>query len=163
MCTCEQSLNIFLCIKLNFLFQMYRETGSIEKHADALVALLESCLCHSLAPSSKGEDPPHTKIASDVLSCIFLVSSSYIHSIPNFYPNIWFNFNSKINFLLITPQNYSKRGVMELALPVAVKFLHKGNRDLSRNLSSYLSLAAINNSDLLAQHIQPIIDSFISG
>jgi protein melted len=52
---------------------------------------------------------------------------------------------------------------MELALPVAVKFLHKGNRELSRNLSSYLSLAAINNSDLLAQHIQPIIDSVISG
>ena len=51
----------------------YRETGSIEKHAEALVSLLESCLCHSLAPSSKGEDPPHTKIASDVLSCIFLV------------------------------------------------------------------------------------------
>lgn len=60
-------------------------------------------------------------------------------------------------------QNYSKRGVMEIALPVAVKFLHKGNRELSRNLSSYLSLAAINNSELLAQHIQPIIDSFISG
>ncbi len=52
---------------------------------------------------------------------------------------------------------------MEIALPVAVKFLHKGNRELSRNLSSYLSLSAINNSDLLAQHIQPIIDSFISG
>ena len=52
---------------------------------------------------------------------------------------------------------------MELVLPVAVKFLHKGNRELSRNLSSYLSLAAINNSDLLAQHIQPIIDSVISG
>lgn len=50
-----------------------------------------------------------------------------------------------------------------MALPVAVKFLHKGNRELSRNLSSYLSLAAINNSDLIAQHIQPIIDSFISG
>ena len=65
--------------------------------------------------------------------------------------------------ILLILQNYSKRGVMELALPVAVKFLHKGNRELSRNLSSYLSLAAINNSDLLAQHIQPIIDSFISG
>ena len=52
---------------------------------------------------------------------------------------------------------------MELALPVAVKFLHKGNRELSRNLSSYLSLAAINNSDLIAQHVQPIVDSFISG
>lgn len=60
-------------------------------------------------------------------------------------------------------QNYSKRSVMELALPVAVKFLHKGNKELSRNLSSYLSLAAISNADLLANHVQPIIDSFIAG
>ena len=30
-------------------------------------------------------------------------------------------------------------------------------------MSSYLSLAAIENAELLAQHIQPIIDSVISG
>ena len=52
---------------------------------------------------------------------------------------------------------------MRLALPVSVKFLHKGNKDLSRNMSSYLSLAAIENAELLAQHIQPVIDSVISG
>lgn len=52
---------------------------------------------------------------------------------------------------------------MRLALPISVKFLHKGNKDLSRNMSSYLSLAAIENAELLAQHIQPIIDSVISG
>lgn len=52
---------------------------------------------------------------------------------------------------------------MKLALPVAVKFLHRGNKELSRNLSSYLSLAAINNAELLAVHVQPIIDSIISG
>lgn len=52
---------------------------------------------------------------------------------------------------------------MKLALPVAVKFLHRGNKVLSRNLSSYLSLAAINNAELLAVHVQPIIDSIISG
>ena len=60
-------------------------------------------------------------------------------------------------------QNYSKKNVMRLALPISVKFLHKGNRDLSRNMASYLSLAAIENADLLAQHTQPIIDSVISG
>lgn len=60
-------------------------------------------------------------------------------------------------------QNYSEKSVMELSLPVSVKFLHKGNKALSRNLSSYFSLAAIKNADLLAQHIQPIIDSVISG
>ncbi|XP_076063241.1 ventricular zone expressed PH domain-containing protein melted isoform X2 [Oratosquilla oratoria] len=108
-----------------------RETGSIEQHAVAMVALLQTCLNHNLRPSDRDFDPPHAKIASDVVSCIFL--------------------------------NYHKREVMALALPVAVKFLHKGNRELSRNMSSYLSLAAIEAADLLAQHIQPIIDSVISG
>ena len=60
-------------------------------------------------------------------------------------------------------QNYSKQAVMELALPVAVKFLHQGNRELSRNLSSYLSLAAIDNAQLLATHMQALLDSIIAG
>ena len=67
------------------------------------------------------------------------------------------------SFLYYYFQNYGKKDVMRLALPVSVKFLHKGNKDLSRNMSSYLSLAAIENAELLAQHIQPIIDSVISG
>lgn len=52
---------------------------------------------------------------------------------------------------------------MKRVLPVAVKFLHKGNIILSRNMASYLSLAAIDNSPLLSNHIQLIIDSIISG
>ena len=59
--------------------------------------------------------------------------------------------------------NYNKKAVMQLAIPVAVKFLHKGNKELSRNMSSYMSLAAIENADLLAAHLQPILDSVISG
>uniref|UniRef100_A0A131XW49 Putative ph domain protein melted n=1 Tax=Ixodes ricinus TaxID=34613 RepID=A0A131XW49_IXORI len=108
-----------------------RDTGTIEQHAHALVALLESCLNHDLRPSSKDEDPPHAKIASDIVSCIFL--------------------------------NHSKKPVMKLALPVAIKFLHRGNKELSHNLSSYLSLAAVNNAELLSPHVQPIVDSVISG
>jgi hypothetical protein len=49
----------------------------MEQHADALVALLESCLNHNLKPSHKDEDPPHAKISSDIISCIFLVSSQF--------------------------------------------------------------------------------------
>lgn len=56
----------------NFFFHS-RETDSIEQHAEALVGLLESCLNHNLKPSSKDEDPPHAKISSDIISCIFLV------------------------------------------------------------------------------------------
>ena len=52
---------------------------------------------------------------------------------------------------------------MELALPIAVRFLYHGNRELSRNMSSYLSLAAIDNSKLLANHMQAILDSILSG
>uniref|UniRef100_A0A2R5LGS9 Putative ph domain protein melted n=1 Tax=Ornithodoros turicata TaxID=34597 RepID=A0A2R5LGS9_9ACAR len=108
-----------------------RDTGTIEQHALALVSLLESCLNHDLRPSQKDEDPPHTKIASDIVSCIFL--------------------------------NHNKKSVMKLALPVAIKFLHRGNKELSHNLSRYLSLAAINNAELLSPHVQPIVDSVISG
>ena len=32
-----------------------------------------------------------------------------------------------------------------------------------RNMSSYMSLAAIDNADMLAKHLQPILDSVISG
>ena len=71
--------------------------------------------------------------------------------------------NTEFSRIFSVFQNYSKKNVMRLALPVSVKFLHKGNKDLSRNMSSYLSLAAIENAELLAQHIQPIIDSVISG
>ncbi len=52
---------------------------------------------------------------------------------------------------------------MELAIPVAVKFLHQGNKELCRNICSYLSLAAIDNTNLLAQNVVPIIDSCITG
>lgn len=52
---------------------------------------------------------------------------------------------------------------MERALPVAVKFLHKGNKELSRNMASYLSLAAMEHATLLTPHVQPIMDSIISG
>ena len=124
----DQSL-VEICITR--ITSAIRETRSIENHADALVDLLNTCLNYNLRPVNGGPDPPHAKIASDVMSCIFL--------------------------------NYSKKNVMRLVLPVSVKFLHKGNKDLSRNMSSYLSLAAIENAELLAQHIQPIIDSVISG
>nr|XP_022918426.1 protein melted [Onthophagus taurus] len=108
-----------------------RETGSVEKHCEALVKLLESCLHHNLQVSPRGDDPPHAKISSDVISCLFL--------------------------------NYSKKSVMQRALPVAVKFLHKGNKELSRNMASYISLAAIDHASLLSPHVQPIMDSIISG
>ncbi|XP_039478582.1 ventricular zone-expressed PH domain-containing protein isoform X5 [Oreochromis aureus] len=60
-------------------------------------------------------------------------------------------------------QNYSCPSVMVLAVPVAVRFLHRGNRELSRNMSSYLSLAAIAKADLLAEHTEAITVSVLGG
>uniref|UniRef100_A0A3Q3DDV1 Ventricular zone expressed PH domain-containing 1 n=1 Tax=Hippocampus comes TaxID=109280 RepID=A0A3Q3DDV1_HIPCM len=109
-----------------------RETGSIERHSTALVGLWESCLEHNLTPQGDNtEDTPHTKIASDITSCIL--------------------------------QNYSCPSVMVLAVPVAVRFLQRGNRELSRNMSSYLSLAAIVEVDLLAEHTEAITLSVLAG
>uniref|UniRef100_A0A1A8D285 Ventricular zone expressed PH domain protein n=1 Tax=Nothobranchius kadleci TaxID=1051664 RepID=A0A1A8D285_NOTKA len=109
-----------------------RETGSIERHSEALVGLWESCLEHNLTPQGENtEDTPHAKIASDITSCIL--------------------------------QNYSCPSVMVLAVPLAVRFLQRGNRELSRNMSSYLSLAAIAEADLLAEHTEVITFSVLGG
>nr|XP_020844545.1 ventricular zone-expressed PH domain-containing protein homolog 1 isoform X2 [Phascolarctos cinereus] len=60
-------------------------------------------------------------------------------------------------------QNYNRPPVMALAVPVAVKFLQRGNKELCRNMSSYLSLAAITNPDLLAEHTDAIVKSILQG
>ncbi|XP_058430916.1 ventricular zone-expressed PH domain-containing protein homolog 1 isoform X4 [Marmota monax] len=108
-----------------------RETESIEKHAKALVGLWDSCLEHSLRPSGRDEDPPHAKIASDIMSCIL--------------------------------QNYNRPPVMALAIPIAVKYLHRGSRELRRSLSNYLCLAAIAKAELLAEHTEVIVRSILQG
>ncbi|CAH0555735.1 unnamed protein product [Brassicogethes aeneus] len=127
-CDNDQSV-VEICITR--VISCIRDTGTVEEHCEALVTLLESCLHHNLQVSARDEDPPHAKISSDIISCIFL--------------------------------NYGKKSVMERALPVAVKFLHKGNKELSRNMASYLSLAAMEHANLLTPHVQPIMDSIISG
>lgn len=60
-------------------------------------------------------------------------------------------------------QNYNRPYVMVLAVPVAVKFLHRGSKELCRNMSNYLSLAAITNADLLAEHTAVIVKSILQG
>ncbi|XP_063619996.1 protein melted isoform X2 [Cydia splendana] len=120
-----------------------KETGTLEKYCGALVALLESCLHHNLMPVGhlRDDDPPHAKIASDVIACIVLVS-----------------------FPIQSDKEISgNKNVMELFLPVAVQFLHKGNREISRHMARYLSLAAVHHSMLLKPHVQTIMDSIMTG
>ncbi len=50
-----------------------RETKTAERHCNALVSLLNTCLKHNLQPSSSKEDPPHAKISADIISSLFLV------------------------------------------------------------------------------------------
>ena len=52
---------------------------------------------------------------------------------------------------------------MQLAMPAAVKLLDCDNQDLCRSISSYLSLAAIDNADLLAEHTELIVASVLNG
>ncbi|KAH8302773.1 hypothetical protein KR044_010710 [Drosophila immigrans] len=109
-----------------------RETRSAERYCAALVDLLKTCLLWNLQPvAATKEEPPHAKIAADIISSIFL--------------------------------NYDKKELMKIALPIAVQFLPKGNKELSRNLASYLSLAAIDYAYLLIDIMAPIMDSILAG
>ncbi|XP_013140052.1 PREDICTED: ventricular zone-expressed PH domain-containing protein homolog 1 isoform X2 [Papilio polytes] len=120
-----------------------KETGTLAKYCAALVSLLESCLHHNLMPVGhlRDDDPPHAKIASDIIACIVLVS----------FP------------LQSDKETSGNKDVMELFLPVAVQFLHKGNREISRHMARYLSLAAVHHAPLLKPHVQTIMDSIMSG
>lgn len=64
---------------------------------------------------------------------------------------------------LVFPQNYNRPRVMALAIPIAVKFLHRSNKELCRDMSNYLSLAAITKADLLADHTDVIVKSILQG
>ncbi|XP_033615465.1 LOW QUALITY PROTEIN: ventricular zone-expressed PH domain-containing protein homolog 1 [Fukomys damarensis] len=59
--------------------------------------------------------------------------------------------------------NYNRLPVMALAIPTAVKFLHRSCKELCRNVSNYLSLAAITNADLPADHTEVIEKSTRQG
>lgn len=52
---------------------------------------------------------------------------------------------------------------MALAIPAAVKAIGTSSQELVRNTSSYLALAAIHNSRLLAQHSVQLISNIIHG
>jgi len=52
---------------------------------------------------------------------------------------------------------------MTLAIPVVVKFLNCDHRELSNNVSSYLSLAAIDSADMLAKYTDQIVASILKG
>lgn len=110
-----------------------RETSSIETYAPALVDTLESCLSHRMTVigSSGPQDTPHCKIASDLLSSLFL--------------------------------HYGKKSVMTVTVPTAIRALSCGSDELTRNTTSYLSLAAIHNGRLLAQYSIQIISNIING
>nr|XP_036853840.1 ventricular zone-expressed PH domain-containing protein homolog 1 isoform X3 [Manis javanica] len=65
--------------------------------------------------------------------------------------------------IISSSSNYNRPPVMALAIPIAVKFLHRGNKELRRNMSNYLSLAAVTKADLLADHTEVILKSILQG
>lgn len=46
---------------------------------------------------------------------------------------------------------------------MAVCFLHQGNREITRNVTSYLALAAIQNIQLMSLHTSSLISSVLKG
>ncbi|XP_077899633.1 ventricular zone-expressed PH domain-containing protein homolog 1 isoform X5 [Ictidomys tridecemlineatus] len=65
--------------------------------------------------------------------------------------------------IISSSSNYNRPPVMALAIPIAVRFLHRGSRELRRSLSNYLCLAAIAKAELLAEHTEVIVRSILQG
>lgn len=63
-------------ICLTRILSCIRETKTAERYCPDLARLLEICLRFNLQPqaANKDADPPHAKIAADIISSVFLVS-----------------------------------------------------------------------------------------
>jgi len=53
-----------------FIFS-FRQSGSKECNIRLILDLLDTCLSHTLTPNEKKQDPPHSKISAELLSCLF--------------------------------------------------------------------------------------------
>ncbi|XP_061421927.1 ventricular zone-expressed PH domain-containing protein homolog 1 isoform X1 [Lethenteron reissneri] len=60
-------------------------------------------------------------------------------------------------------QNYGRPAMMRVAVPVAVRFLRRGDAEVSRSMSSVIALAAMGQAPLLGQHVEAVADSVIAG
>lgn len=64
----------FLVLFILCKWSISREMDTIEEHSSGLVDLLQVCQRHNLNPVTQDKDPPHAKVASDIMSCLFMVS-----------------------------------------------------------------------------------------
>ncbi|CAM9838254.1 unnamed protein product [Lampetra planeri] len=60
-------------------------------------------------------------------------------------------------------QNYGRAAMMRVAVPVAVRFLWRGDAEVTRSMSSVIALAAMGQAPLLGQHVEAVADSVIAG
>ncbi|CAI4232519.1 unnamed protein product [Auanema sp. JU1783] len=111
-----------------------RETGSIETYSAELVDVLDICLQHKMTTF---DDNGKYVDSPHCKIANDLLSSLFLH--------------------------YSKKSVMTLTLPVAIKALGCSNHDLVRNVTSYISLAAIHNGKTLSNYAIDIISHVIKG
>ncbi|KAM3718394.1 Protein melted [Dirofilaria immitis] len=111
-----------------------REMNSIETYAPALVDTLGNCLSHEMTATDLNG------IIIDTPHCKIaceLLNSLFLH--------------------------YSKKSVMTVTVPTAIRALNCGSDELTRNTTGYLSLAAIHNGRLLAQYSLQIITNILNG
>ncbi|CAG9534872.1 unnamed protein product [Cercopithifilaria johnstoni] len=111
-----------------------REMNSIETYAPALVDTLGSCLNHEMISADLSGAIMDTPHCK--IACE-LLNSLFLH--------------------------YSKKSVMTVTVPTAIRALSCGSDELTRNTTGYLSLAAIHNGRLLAQYSLQIITNILNG
>ncbi|CAJ0957774.1 unnamed protein product, partial [Mesorhabditis belari] len=118
-----------------------RETNSIETYCAELVDVLDCCLRHPMSlrsgEKSYTEMRAGTRDSAHCKIALEILSSLFMH--------------------------YSKKSVMTLAIPLAIKALSCNNSDLSRNVISYISLSAVHCERVLAQYAIQIVAHIVGG
>ncbi|CAJ0566840.1 unnamed protein product, partial [Mesorhabditis spiculigera] len=118
-----------------------RETSSIETYCAQLVDLLDCCLQYPMSIRSTEKISSHgNETYCDSAHCkvaVEILSSLFMY--------------------------YSKKPVMTLAIPVALRALSSNNADLSRNVISYISLSAVHCERVLAQYAIQIAGHIVGG
>ncbi|CAD5114857.1 DgyrCDS3892 [Dimorphilus gyrociliatus] len=125
-------------IVLTRITSAIRETKSLDRNYESLIELLETCLKFNLQTTGNN-DPPHSKIASDILSCIFM--NNLNETIMKKAVPISIKFLDKKNneiirnlssYLALAAIDYN--GIIVESAPLIIKSILNGNKLLIRLL-----------------------------
>ena len=86
-----------------------------------------------------------------------------MYFIGNFNQISFFLSSSSYFFFYQQIQDYLDLSLSERAIPICIRLLQQGSKELSREISSYLNLIACRDPKLLTHYVHYIVDTILKG